>query len=90
MKYNIEVKTNYFQNKQKAKWSNILMDIKHSDFYNGNFYFFLKFSFFGSKIQNFSIFGSKQDDHVYVVGRRDMFGIKRAQSCVGVKMTGMV
>ena len=53
---------NYLQNKQKAKWPIVLVDIKHSHFYNGKLYFFLTFPFFGSKIQHFSTFGLNQDD----------------------------
>ena len=52
------------QNKRIAKWSNVLVDIKLSHFYNGKLYFFLTFPFFGSKIHYFSTFGLNQDDHV--------------------------
>jgi len=52
---------NYLQQKQKAKGLFVFADIKHSHLYNWKLYFFL--TFFGSKIQHFSTFGSKQDDH---------------------------
>ena len=44
---------NYLQQKKKAKWTIVLVDIKHSHFYNWKRYFFLKFPFFGSKIKIF-------------------------------------
>ena len=57
---------NYLQKKMKVKCSNVLMDVKHFNFYNGKLLFFLTFQFFGSKMQHFSTFGSNQDDHVKV------------------------
>ena len=54
---------NYLQQKKKAKWPIVLVDIEHSHFYNWKLYFFLKFPFFGSNIHHFSTFGSNQDDH---------------------------
>ena len=57
---------NYLQKKMKVKCSNVLMDVKHFNFYNGKLLFFLTFQFFGSKMQHFSTFGSNQDDHVFL------------------------
>ena len=54
---------NYLQQKQKAKGLIVLVDTKHSHFYNWKLYF-LNISIFGSKIQHFSTFGSNRNDHV--------------------------
>ena len=66
---------NYLQQKQKAKGLIVLVDIKHSHFYNWKLYFFLTFPFFGSKIQHFSTFGSNQNDHVLNQIRNSKSGI---------------